>query len=58
MEIDDPRYDFGFEMAVLSSTIRPTIVNKFSVIVLQRIMTLSFVSLDMFALVVLYLFAV
>ena len=36
----------------------PCLVNKLAMIVLQRIMTPSFVSLDMFALVVLYFFAV
>ena len=49
---------FGFAMGVLGSTRRPTTVNKLDVIVLQRIMTPSFVSLDMFALVVPIFFAV
>ena len=43
-------------MDVLGSTRRPTTANKLTVIVLQRIMTPLFVTLDMFALVVTYFF--
>ena len=39
---------FGFERDVIGSTRRRTIVDKLAVIVLKRIMTPSFVSLDMF----------
>ena len=45
-------------MSVLGSTIRPTTFNKLTVIALQHITTPSFVTLDMFDLVVPYLFAV
>ena len=45
-------------MDVIGSTRRPTITNKLAVIVLQRIMTPSIVSLDIFALFISYLFAV
>ena len=58
MEIYDSREPFGFSIAVIGSTIRPTSVNKLAVIALQHIMTPSFVTLDMFALVVPYLFPV
>ena len=58
MERDSSLGDFGFEIDVIGSTIRPTIVNKLAVIVLQHIMTPSFISLDMFDIVVPYLFAV
>ena len=58
MERDAPREPFGFAMAVIGSTRRPTIVNKLAMIDLQCIMTPSFVSLDMFTLVNPYLFAV
>ena len=56
MEIYDSREPFGFSMAVIGSTVRLTTVNKFSVIALQRIMTPSFFTLVMFALVATYLF--
>ena len=45
-------------MTVLGTTGRSTTVNKVVVNALQRITTPSFITLDMFALVVLYLFAV
>ena len=48
MEIDASIQAFGFTRDVIGSTIRCTIVDKFVVIVLKRIMTPSFVSLDMF----------
>ena len=48
MEIDASREAFGFSRDVIGSTRRCTIVDKFVVIVLKRIMTPSFVSLDMF----------
>ena len=48
MEIDASRDAFGFARDVIGSTRRCTIVDKFVVIVLKRIMTPSFVSLDMF----------
>ena len=46
------REPFGFAMVVVGSTRIPTTINKLAVIALKRIMTLLFVSLDMFALVV------
>ena len=58
MEIDASIEPFGFSVAVLGSTRRPTTVNKFYLTALKRIMTPSFVTLDMFALVVPYFFAV
>ena len=58
IEINASREPFGFSMDAIGSTRRPTIVNKLGVTALQRIMTPSFVSLGMFALVVPYLFAV
>ena len=54
MERDASIEPFGFAMAVIGSTRRPTTANKLAVIALQHIMTPSFVSLDMFALVVPY----
>ena len=45
-------------MAVLVSTILPTTVNKLAVTALQRILTNSFVTVDMIYLAVPYLFAV
>ena len=48
MEIDSFIKAFGFAMDVVGSTRRCTIVDKFVVIVLKRMMTPSFVSLDMF----------
>ena len=48
MEIDASREAFGFERDVIGSTRRFTIVNKFIVIFLKRIMTPLFVSLDIF----------
>ena len=58
MEKYSSREAFGFAMDVIGSTIRPTTVNKLAVIFLEHITTPSFVSLDMFALVVTYLFSV
>ena len=49
---------FGFEMDVLGSKRRSTTVKKFSMTALQHILTPSFITVDMFALVVPYLFAV
>ena len=49
---------FGFARYVIGSTRRYTIVNKFAVIFLQHIITPLFVSIDMFAIVVPYLFSV
>ena len=48
MEIDSSREAFGFARDVIGSTRRCTIANKLVVIVLQRIMTPSFVPIDMF----------
>ena len=48
MEIDAFIEAFGFSRDVIGSTRRFTIVDKFVVIVLKRIMTPLFVSLDMF----------
>ena len=48
MEIDASREALGFTGDVIGSTRRGTIVNKFVVIFLKRIMTPSFVSLEMF----------
>ena len=48
MEIYASKEAFGFASDVIGSTRRCTIVDKFVVIVLKRIMTPSFVSLDMF----------
>ena len=47
---------FGFAMAVLGSTIRPTTVHNWVVTALQCILTPSFITVDMFALVVSYFF--
>ena len=58
MERDASIGTFGFAMDALGSTRRPTNVNKLDVTALQRILTPSFITVDMFALVVLYLFAV
>ena len=52
------REPFGFEMAVLGSTRRPTTVNKLAVPALRHILTPSFITVDMLALVIPYLFAV
>ena len=52
MEIYYSRETFGFAMVVVGSTRRPTTINKLAVIYLKRIMTPSFISLDMFTLVV------
>ena len=46
--IDDCREAFGFVRDVIGSTRRYTIVDKFVLIVLERITTPSFISLDMF----------
>ena len=48
MERDSSREAFGFARDVIGSTRRHTIVDKLAVIVLQRIMTPSFFSLEMF----------
>ena len=48
MEKDSSREAFGLARDVIGSTIGCTIVNRFIVIVLECIMTPSFVSLDMF----------
>ena len=48
MERYTSREKFGFERYLIVSTIRRTIVNKLVMIFLQHIMTLSFISLDMF----------
>ena len=56
MERDTSREAVGFARDLIGSTRRRTIFNKLAVIVLQHIMTPSFVSLDMFALVVPYFF--
>ena len=58
MEIYASRYPFGFAMAVIGSTRRPTTVNKLAVLTLKCITTPLFTTLDMFSLVVTYLFAV
>ena len=58
MDIFTSIQPFGFAMDVLCLTLRTTTVNKLAVIDLQRIMTPSLVSLDMFALVIPYLLAV
>ena len=48
MEIYAYREAFGFATDVIGSTRRFTIVDKFVVMFLKRIMTPSFISLDMF----------
>ena len=58
MEIYASMEAFVFTMDGLGSTRRPTIVKKLAVIVLQCIMTPSFVSLEMFSLVTSYLFSI
>ena len=59
MEIYASREPFVLAMAVLLGSIRgPTTANKCSVTALQRILQPSFITVDMFALVVLYLFVV
>ena len=57
MERDASRELFGFAMDVIVSTRRPSTVNNSSVTALRHIMTPSFVILDMYALVIPYLFA-
>ena len=54
MEIDASKELFSFAMVVIGSTTRPTSVNKLAVTALQHTTTPSFVTLDMFALVVPY----
>ena len=49
---------FYFTMDVPSSTIRPTTVNTWVVTFLQLILTPSFITVDIFGLVVKYLFFV
>ena len=56
MERYASREAFGFASYVIVSTRRRTIVNKLAVIKLQCIMTPSFISIGMFALVVPYFF--
>ena len=58
MKIYASREAFVFERDVIVSTRRHTLVKKLSVIVLQQITTPSFISPDMFSLVIPYLFAV
>ena len=58
MSRDDSRELFGFAMTVLGSTIRPATVNKLDVTALKGITNTSFVTLDIFSLVVPYLFYV
>ena len=48
MEIYSSGEAFGFARDVIGSTRRCTIVDKFVIIVLKRIMIPSFLSLDMF----------
>ena len=58
MEIYASRESFVFEISVLlGSTRGPITVNKFAVTALQRILTPLFITIDIFALVVTYLFA-
>ena len=57
-ERDYSREPFGFTMDVLGSTIRSTTFNKLDVNALQHTMTPSFITLDMFALSVTYLFSI
>ena len=57
MEGYTSREAFGFAISVLSSTIRPTTLKELVVTALQNILTPSFITVDMFALVVPYLFA-
>ena len=52
MERDASREAVGFARYLIGSTRRRTIFNKLAVIVVQCIMTPSFVSLDSFSLVV------
>ena len=58
MERYSLREPFCFAMYMIGSTIRPTPIKKLAVIVLQRIMTPPFVSLDIFSLVIQYLFSI
>ena len=58
MERDASREVVGFSRDVMGSTRRTHIFNKLVVILLQRIMTPSFVYLGMFALINPYLFSV
>ena len=59
MERDASIEPFVFAMAVLIvSKIGPNTVKKFAVTALQRILTPSFIAVDMFDLVAPYLFAV
>ena len=57
MEIYASRKTFGFSMIVLGSTRRTTTVSKLAVTDFQVILTPLFVTIDMFALVVPYLFS-
>ena len=50
--------DFVFEVAVLSSTRRPTTVKNLVAVALQHTLTPSFITVDILALVVPCLFAV
>ena len=58
MEINAPIEPFGFEFDIIGSTRIPTTVNTLAVTDLQRILTPSFVTIDMLALVVPYLFGI
>ena len=56
MERDASREPFGFKMAILiGSTIGPTTLNKFSVTTLKHILTPSFITVDIFSIVIPYL---
>ena len=58
MERDASREPFGFAMAVLlGSTRGPTSVNKFALNALQCILTLSFIDVDVFSILFLYVFS-
>ena len=52
IEGDASRESFGFSMTVISSTRRPTTVNIWVVTALQRILTPSFITVDIFSLVI------
>ena len=58
MEIEASRKNFIFEMDILGSTKRPTTINKLAVTALKRLLNPSFNTVDIFALVVTYLFTV
>ena len=58
MERDASRETLCFTMAEIGSTRRPTTIKNLLVTALQLILTPSLVTVDMFALVIPYLFAV